>query len=88
MPPTDCTLLAVYSPTEFAEYTEPFCCIFSHRLHRFSQMLPSRGCTCLKCTNLLCCCTSCFVGALLALASGKAERRQVHPLKEPICVNL
>ena len=22
----------------------------------------------------------CFVGALLALASGKAERRQVHPL--------
>ena len=40
MPPTDCTLLAVYSPTEFAEYTEPFCCIFSHRLHRFSQMHP------------------------------------------------
>ena len=30
MPPTDCTLLAVYSPTEFAEYTEPSCCIFSH----------------------------------------------------------
>jgi len=26
-------------------------------------------------------CTSCLVGALLALASGKAERRQVHPLK-------
>ena len=26
-------------------------------------------------------CTSCSVGALLALASGKAERRQVHPLK-------
>ena len=25
--------------------------------------------------------TSCSVGALLALASGKAERRQVHPLK-------
>ena len=25
----------------------------------------------------------CFVGALLALASGKAERRQVHPLSEP-----
>ena len=25
-------------------------------------------------------CTVCFVGALLALASGKAERRQVHPL--------
>ena len=23
----------------------------------------------------------CLVGALLALASGKAERRQVHPLK-------
>ena len=26
-------------------------------------------------------CTDCLVGALLALASGKAERRQVHPLK-------
>ena len=26
---------------------------------------------------------SCSVGALLALASGKAERRQVHPLKAP-----
>ena len=25
--------------------------------------------------------TVCLVGALLALASGKAERRQVHPLK-------
>jgi hypothetical protein len=27
--------------------------------------------------------TVCSVGALLALASGKAERRQVHPLKMP-----
>ena len=26
-------------------------------------------------------CTFCLVGALLALASGKAERRQVHPLE-------
>ena len=26
-------------------------------------------------------CTVCFVGALLALASGKAERRQVYPLE-------
>ena len=25
--------------------------------------------------------SSCLVGALLALASGKAERRQVHPLE-------
>ena len=25
--------------------------------------------------------TACFVGAVLALASGKAERRQVHPLE-------
>ena len=25
--------------------------------------------------------TVCLIGALLALASGKAERRQVHPLK-------
>ena len=89
MPPTDCTLLAVKCLPQIAQiFTESSCCIFSHRLHRFSQMLPSRGCTCLKCTNLLCCCTSCSVGALLALASGKAERRQVHPLKEPICVDL
>ena len=27
------------SPTEFTEYTEPSCRIFSHRLHRFSQNL-------------------------------------------------
>ena len=40
-------LLAVYSPTEFTEYTEPSCCIFSHGLHRFSQMLLS-WCTCLS----------------------------------------
>ena len=33
------------------------------------------------CYFLLGWCTSCSVGALLALASGKAERRQVHPLK-------
>ena len=32
-------LLAVYSPTEFTEYTEPSCCIFSHRFHRFTQNL-------------------------------------------------
>ena len=39
--------LAVCSPTEFTEYTEPSCHIFSHRLHRFSQMLLS-WCTCLS----------------------------------------
>ena len=27
-------------------------------------------------------------GALLALASGKAERRQVHPLKAKRCINI
>ena len=32
--------------------------------------------------------SSCSVGALLALASGKAERRQVHPLKEKRCINI
>ena len=32
---------------------------------------------------MLCWCSSCLVGALLALASGKAERRQVHPLETP-----
>ena len=53
--------------------------------------VPSRGCTCLKCTNratlillLFCWCSSCSVGAVLALASGKAERRQVHPLKKTL----
>ena len=30
--------------------------------------------------SLFCGCTVCLVGALLALASGKAERGQVHPL--------
>ena len=28
-------------------------------------------------------CTACLVGAVLALASGKADRRQVHPLEAP-----
>ena len=41
-------------------YTEPSYCMFSHRLHRFSQIGSFRGCTCLKCTNP-------FVVALLAL---------------------
>ena len=27
------------SPTEFTEYTEPSCSIFSHRFHRFTQNL-------------------------------------------------
>ena len=45
--------------------------IFSHRLHRFTQKLG-----CLQ-----------GGGALLALASGKAERRQVHPLKLAGSVN-
>ena len=52
-----------------------------------TQPLTSRGCSCLSCTNkadgihLPDWCTSCSVSTLLALASGKAERRQVHPLK-------
>ena len=83
MPPTDCTLLAVYSPTEFAEYTEPFCSMFSHRLHRFSQMLPSRGCTCLKCTNLLCCCTSCFIGAFFCFVG--ALETSAPPERTHLC---
>ena len=32
-------------------------------------------------------CNCCSVGALLALASGKAERRQVHPLKGNLFVS-
>ena len=37
-------------------------------------MQPYRGCTCLKCTDQL---VFCLAGALLALASGKAEWRQL-----------
>ena len=77
--PTDYTLLAVCSPTESTEYTEPSCCMFSHGIHGIHRtfllyVLPQiaqiftdvafRGCTCLKCTNPFCCCTSCSVGAL------------------------
>ena len=138
-----------YSPTEYAEFTEPPIEMSSHGFHRFTQILmvrcsptefteftefgsvgmagmpypptsvlicaicgrlfsvrsfrafrafsgnicpptdftdlhrsygaPSRGCTCLKCTNRAIG-AFCFVGAVLALASGKAERRQLHPL--------
>ena len=31
-------LLAVCSPTEFTEYTEPSCCLFSHGLHSSCSM--------------------------------------------------
>ena len=63
---------------------------FSHRLHRFAQIVwvPSRGCTCLKCTNratlvhlLLCWCTSC---------SGKRQSRaetSAPPEVSSFCVN-
>ena len=37
-----------------------------------------RGC------SSLCCTDQASVGALLALASGKAERRQVHPLQDAV----
>ena len=72
-------LLTVYSPTDCTEYTEPSYCIFSHGIHGTHRtfllyVLPQiaqiftdaafRGCTCLKCTNPFCCCTSCSVGAL------------------------
>ena len=61
--------------------------------------VPSRGCTCLKCTNrailmlllvgvalawLVGALLTWLVGALLALASGKAERRQVHQPEESV----
>ena len=63
---------------------------FSHRFHRFAQIVwvPSRGCTCLKCTNratlvhlLLCWCTSC---------SGKRQSRaetSAPPEVSSFCVN-
>ena len=47
----------------------PFVCVVALLVH-------------LRQVHPLCVCC-CFVGALLALASGKAERRQVHPL---VCV--
>ena len=64
---------------------------FSHRLHGSTQIVwvPSRGCTCLKCTNratlvhlLLCWCTSC---------SGKRQSRaetSAPPEVSSFCVNL
>ena len=76
------------------------CSMLSHGIHgihrtfllyilpRIAQIFTDaafRGCTCLKCTNPFCCCTSCSVGVLLALL---VHLRQVHPLKEPICVDL
>ena len=62
----------------------PTDCLLSLCLPRISQICTdvrvlSRGCTCLKCTNRAIG-AFCFVGAVLALASGKAERRQLHPL--------
>ena len=61
--PTDCTawvfshrfhcLLRIFSH-RLHRFTQNFLLNkFSHRFHRFTQMvwLPSRGCTCLKCTN-------------------------------------
>ena len=41
-----------------------------------------RGCSCLNCTNNNVECTIISIGAALALASGKAERRQLHPLSK------
>ena len=58
----------------------------THSYDRFGTNI--RGCSGLSCTNkadgihVLGWCTACSVGALLALASGKAERRQVHPLED------
>ena len=44
-----------------------------------------RGCSSLCCTNKTSVdATYCLVGALLALASGKAERGQVHPLQDTV----
>ena len=58
-------------PTEFTEYTEPSCCMFSHGLHRFTQMLLSGG-------ALVSSAPTRSVVALLALL---VHLRQVHPLE-------
>ena len=76
------TFLLYVLPQIAQIFTEPSCRIFSHRIHGIHRtfllyILPQiaqiftdvafRGCTCLKCTNPFCCCTSCSVGVLLAL---------------------
>ncbi len=72
------TFLQYVLPQISQIYTEPSCCIFSHGLHRFSQMLLSGG-------ALVSSAPTRSVGVLLALL---VHLRQVHPLKEPICVDL
>ena len=79
-------LLAVYSPTEFTEHTEPSCCIFSHGIHgthrtfllyvlpRIARIFTDAAFKGVHLSQvhqpvlllhfLLCCCTSCSVGAL------------------------
>ena len=53
-------------------------CIRDVRKHQGGALVSSAPTE--KSAPMLCQFTYCVVGALLALASGKAERRQVHPL--------
>ena len=128
------------SPTEFTEYTEPSCCIFSHGMHgthrtfllyilpqiaqiytepsccMFSHgihgihrtfllyVLPRNArntqnllavCSPTDCTDFHRCCfqggalvSSAPTRSVVALLALLVHLRQVHPLKEPICVDL
>ena len=81
------------SPTEYADFTEllaedvlpQIAQIYTELLAE--DVLPQISQIYTEAANfrlvyfLLGWCTSCYVGALLALASGKAERRQVHLLE-------
>ena len=77
MPPTDCTLLAVKCLPQIAQiFTDAaFKGVHLSQVHQPALLLHF----------LLCWCTSCFVVAHFALL---VHLRQVHPLKEPICVDL
>ena len=99
--PTDFTDLhrwlgCVDSPTEFTDLLISGGALVSSAPTKQTVVLPQISQIYTEAANfrlvhfLLGWCTSYSVGALLALASGKAERRQVHPLEgtQTICVNL
>ena len=57
-------LLAVCSPTDFTDLHRTFLLYILPRIAQIFTDAAFRGCTCLKCTNPFCWCTSCSVGAL------------------------
>ena len=71
-------LLAVYSPTDCTDLHRTFLPYILPQIAQIFTDVAFRGCTCLNFTNPV-------VVASLGLLVNK---RQVHPLKEPICVDL